>query len=106
MNAEFNVLAETPVELVEIVFIFRDLAEEVEGLLDEILANDLEDLVLLQCFSRDVERKTFGVDNTLDEVEILGDEIFTIVHNKNAADIKVDIVVLEDMSCRSTSRNF
>jgi hypothetical protein len=94
VNTELNVLAERLVKLVEIVLVFRDLAEKVEGLLDEVLANDLEDLVLLQGFSRDIERKIFRVDNTLDEVEILGNEIFTIVHDEHAADVKFDIIAL------------
>ncbi len=49
---------------------------------------------MLQGFSRNVERKILRVDDTLDEVEILGNEIFTIVHDENAADIKFDVVAL------------
>jgi len=59
VNTELNVFAKMFVELVEVLLVFRDLADEVEGLLDkdQVLADDLEDLVLLQGFSRDVERK-------------------------------------------------
>jgi len=94
MDTKLNVLAESLVELVEILLVFHDLADEVERLLDKVLADDLEDLVLLQGFSRDVERKILRVDNTLDEVEVFGDEIFTIVHDENTADVKLDVVAL------------
>ena len=47
--------AESFVELVEIVLVLRNLLEQVEALLDDILADDLENLVLLQCLLRDVE---------------------------------------------------
>ena len=94
MNSKLNILAESFVKLVEVVLVFRNLAEEVEGLLDKVLADDLEDLVLLQGFSRDVERKVLGVDDTLDKVEILGNNVFAIVHDKNTADVKFDVIAL------------
>ena len=53
MNPQLDVLAESFVELVEIVLVLRNLLEQVEALLDDILADDL---VLLQRLSRDVER--------------------------------------------------
>ena len=56
MNPQLDVLAESFVELVEIVLVLRNLLEQVEALLDDILADDLENLVLLQRLSRDVER--------------------------------------------------
>ena len=56
MNPQLDVLAESFVGLVEIVLVLRNLLEQVEALLDDILADDLEYLVLLQRLSRDVER--------------------------------------------------
>jgi len=94
MDTKLNVLAKNLVELVEILLVFHDLADEVERLLDKVLADDLENLVLLQGFSQDVERKILRVDNTLDEVEVFGDEIFAIVHDENTADVKFDVVAL------------
>lgn len=44
---------------------------------------------MLQNFTRDVRRR---VDDTLVEVEILGDEMFAVVHNKNAADVKLNAI--------------
>jgi hypothetical protein len=34
------------------------------------------------------------VDDTLDEVEVLGDEVLTVVHDEDTADVKLDVVAL------------
>ena len=94
VNAELDVLAERLVELVEVIFVLRDLGEEVHALLDEVLADDLEDLVLLEGLTRDVKREILGVDDTLDEVEVLGDEVLAVVHDEDAADVELDVVAL------------
>jgi hypothetical protein len=49
---------------------------------------------LLESFTRDVKRQVLGVDNTLDEVEVLGDEVLTVVHDENAANVEFDVVTL------------
>ncbi len=63
-----------------------DLADK-KRLLDEVLAYDLEDLVLLQCFLWDVEKKVVRVDNTL------GNDNFT-AQDENPADRKLDTIAL------------
>ena len=57
VNTKLDVLAESFVELGVVVLILGDLADEIHGLLDNVLANDLEDLVLLKSLARNVERK-------------------------------------------------
>ena len=94
MNTKLDVLAEGLVELVEVILVLGNLGEQVETLLDDVLADDLEDLVLLERLTRDVERKIFRVDDTLDEVEILGDEVLAIVHDEDTADVELDVVAL------------
>ena len=94
MNTKLNVFAESLVELGEVVLVFSNLANEVHRLLHKVLANDFEDLVLLQSLTGDVERKILGVDDTLDEVEVLGNEVLTVVHDENTADIEFDVVAL------------
>ena len=42
---------------------------------DEVFAIDLQDLVLLEGRTKDVEEEILKVDDTLDEVEVLGNEI-------------------------------
>ena len=94
MNTELEVFAEGLIELLEVVFVFSDLREQIHALLDDVLADDFEDLVLLKCLTRDVEGKIFGIDNTLNKVEPLGDEVLAVVHNEDTADVEFDIVAL------------
>ena len=94
VDTKLNILAERLVELVEVVLVLCDLGEKVHALLDEVLADDLEDLVLLKRLTGDVERQILGVDDTLDEVEVLGNEVFTVVHDEDTADVKLDVVAL------------
>ncbi len=69
MNTELDVLAERFVKLGEVILVFSNLAE-VHGLLDQVLANDLEDLVLLKGLTGDVEREILGVDDSFHEVKV------------------------------------
>lgn len=94
VNTELDVLAEGLVELVEVVFVLSNLADEVEGLLDKILADNLENLVLLEGFARDVQREILRVDDTLDEVEILRNEVLAVVHDEDTANVELDVVTL------------
>jgi hypothetical protein len=50
-----------------------------------VLADDLEDLVLLEGPTRSVEREILRVDDTLDEAGVLGDEILAVVQDEDAA---------------------
>ena len=108
MNTKLDVLAKCLVELGEVVFVFSNLADKVHSLLHKVLADDLEDFVLLQCLTGDVERKIFGVDDTLDEVEVLGNEVFTVIHDEYTADIEFDVVALllglEEIERSTTNR--
>jgi hypothetical protein len=94
VNTKLDVLAEGLVELGEIVFVFSNLTDKVHGLLHKVLADDLEDFVLLESLTRDVKRKILRVDDTLDEVEVLGNEVLTVVHDEYTADVEFDVVAL------------
>lgn len=59
MDTKLDVFAEGLIKLLEIVFVFSDLREQIHTLLDDVLADDFEDLVLLKCLARDVERQVF-----------------------------------------------
>ena len=72
VDTELDVLAEGRVELVELLLVLSDLVEELKGLLDDVLLDDLHDLVLLEGLTRQVEREILGVDNTLDEASHSG----------------------------------
>ena len=49
---------------------------------------------MLEHLTRDVEWQVFGVDDALDEVQVLGDELFTVVHDEDPADVQLDVVLL------------
>jgi hypothetical protein len=53
------------------------ITNKVHGLLHKVLADDLKDFVLLESLTGNVQRKIFG-DDTLDEVEVLGNEVLTV----------------------------
>ena len=94
MDTELDVLAEGLVEFGEVILVLGNFGEQVKALLDDVLADDLENLVLLQGFTRDVERKILRVYDALDEVEVFGDEVLAVVHDEDAADVELDVVAL------------
>jgi len=94
MDTKLDVFAEGLIEFFKVVFIFSNLREQIHALLDDVLADDFEDLVLLKCLTRDVERQVFRIDNTLDKVEVLWNEVLAVVHDEDTADVELDIVAL------------
>ncbi|GBE59228.1 hypothetical protein BOVATA_007210 [Babesia ovata] len=88
------VLAELLVELLEVLLLLSELGEQFEALLNEVLANDLKDLVLLENLTTDVKGKVLRVNDTLDETEPFGDQFFAVVHDEHAADVQLDVVLL------------
>merc|ERR1712061_878955 len=93
VDAQLEVLAELLVELLEVVLVLTDLLDQLHHLLDEVLPDHLEDLVLLEHFSGDVERQILRVDHTLDEVEVLGDELLAVVHDEDPPHVELDVVL-------------
>ena len=93
VDTKLDVLAEGRVELVELLTVLSDLVEELESLLDDVLADDLHDLVLLESLTRQVEGKVLGVDDTLDEAEPLGDQVSSIIGDEDTADVELDVVL-------------
>ena len=87
MDAELDVLVKCLVELVEVIFVLCDLSEEAHALLDEVLVDDLENLVLLEGLMRDIEREVLAVDDTLDDVEVLGDEVLAVVLHEDTVNV-------------------
>jgi len=94
VDTKLEVLRKGLIELIEVILVLRNLAEDVHALLNDVFADDLQNLILLESLTRDVQRQVLRINDTLDEVEVLGNEVFTIVHNKDAADIELDIVAL------------
>lgn len=94
MDAELEVLAELFVEFLEVLSVLADFLEELKTLLGDVLLDDLQDLVVLEILSADVEREVLGVDDTSDEAEILGDQFLAVVHDEDPPDVELDVVFL------------
>ncbi len=94
VDTELDVLAKGLVELGEGVLVLSDLGDHLHGLLDNVLPDDLQDLVLLQSLTRDVEWQILRVDDTLDEVEVLWDEVLAVVHDEDTTNVELDVVAL------------
>lgn len=48
----------------KVLLILLNFGEQFHALLDNVLPDDLQDLILLESLSRDVERKILRVDDT------------------------------------------
>ena len=94
MDAELEVLAELFVEFLEVLSVLADFLEELKTLLGDVLLNDLQDLVVLEILSADVEREVLGVDDTSNEAEVLGDQFLAVVHDEDSPDVELDVVFL------------
>jgi len=94
MDTELNVLAKGLPELVVIIFVLSDFTNEVKRLLDKILANDLQNLILLKSLTGNVKWKILRINDTLDKVKVLGDELLAVVHDEDTADVELDVVTL------------
>ncbi len=54
----------------------------------------LEDLGLLKHLARNVEGKVLRVHDALDEVEVLGNELLAVLHDEDAANVELDVVLV------------
>ena len=79
-----------------------ELADHVERLANELLLDGLEAGVLLQGLAADVQGQGVGVDDALDEREVLGQEFVELVGDEHAADVELErrslvVVVVEEV---------
>ena len=77
----------------DVVFI-ADLLDHVESFTDELLLDDLEELVLLEGFTGNVEGKIIGVDNALHKGQVLGHHVFEVIGDEDTSDVHLDEVDL------------
>ena len=94
LKTYLDVLAELLIEFLVVVGIFSQLTKEFHTLLDNVLPDDFQDFTLLKHLTRDVQWEIFRVYNTLDKVEVLGDDVLTVVHDEHSTYIQFDIVLL------------
>ena len=94
VNTKLEVFRELLVELLVVLLVLLDLSKHLKALLDDVLLYDLEDLILLEGLSGDVQREIFRVNNTLNEAEPLRDEFLAIVHDEDTTYLELDVVLL------------
>lgn len=93
VDSEFDVLTELLVEFVEAFFVFADFVEEFDGFFDQVLSDDLQDLVLLEGFSRNVQWQIFRVHDTFQEVQPFWHEFVAVVHDEHSSNVEFDGVL-------------
>eukprot|EP01137_Pigoraptor_chileana_P031203 Opistho-2@18675 len=74
-----------------LVLLVGDLLDHFKGLANKLLANDLEELVLLQGLTGHVQREIVRVDNAGHKVEVLGEHLLKLVRDEHTADIHLDV---------------
>ena len=94
MDAQLEVLGKGFIELGIVVLVFSDFGKHFEALFHNIFLDNLEDLVLLESLTGNVEGKILRVHNTLDKVKVLRNDLFTVVHDEHTADKQLDVVEL------------
>jgi len=62
-----------------VILVLGNLTGEIKQLFDKVLANDLQNLILLEGLTRHVKEKILRFDDTLDEVKVLWNEVLTFV---------------------------
>mmetsp|Transcript_13642 Transcript_13642/g.18068 ORF Transcript_13642/g.18068 Transcript_13642/m.18068 type:complete len:282 (+) Transcript_13642:988-1833(+) len=94
MDTKFEVLGESFVELLVLLFIFSKFIEKLNRFLHEVLLDHPQDLILLKSLTRNVERKVFRVDNALDKRKVFWHKILAVVHDEDTSYIELDRVAL------------
>eukprot|EP01084_Bolivina_argentea_P057153 104477_1 len=79
--------------LVELLVALRDVVEHGKRLADELLLDDLEDAALLEDLAGHVQGEIVAVHNTLDEVEVAGEQVTELVGDEHTADVEADVGV-------------
>ena len=69
--------------------VLQQLFQFALDLLFKVLRNDLEQMILLQGFTGDVQRQVGGIHQPLDKAEIVGQQIGAFVHDQHAVGIKL-----------------
>ena len=69
---------------------FRELANHVERLANELLLDRLQARVLLESFARHVQGERVRVDDALDEAQILGQQLVELVRDEDTADVQLE----------------
>ncbi|KAH3670932.1 hypothetical protein OGAPHI_000643 [Ogataea philodendri] len=94
VDTQLDVLGEGSVELVELLLVLSDLVESLNKLLDNVLSDNLQDLVLLQHLSGQVQWQVLRVNHTSDERKPFWNELLSLIGNEHSSDVQLDVVLL------------
>merc|ERR1719313_3141452 len=94
MDAKLQVLPKLLVKLLVVILLLTDLGEHLQALLHQILLDHTQNLVLLQCLTRDVQGQVLRVHYAFHKAEPLWDKLVAIVHNEDTTNVKLDVVAL------------
>lgn len=84
VDTELDGLSKLLEERLILVLVILEVLEELESLVDEVLADCVDDAILLEHLTGDVQRKIVAVDHALEEREPVGNNICTFVCDKPA----------------------
>jgi hypothetical protein len=81
------------VEFLVIFSIFNQFSDHIDTSLGDVLLDDLQDFIVLQELSGNVQGKIFRIDNSLNEVKIFWDQILAVIHNEDSSDVQFNVVL-------------
>ena len=70
-----------------------DLLDHIKSLSDQFLFDDLQEFVLLESFTRDIQWEIIRIDDTTNELKIFWHHIGEIIGNENTSDVHLNIVL-------------
>lgn len=94
VDSELQVLGELLVEGLVVLGVLGDLSDHLDALSGDVLLDHLQESVVLELFTGDVEGEVLGVDNSSDEGQPLGDELVGGVHDENSSDVELEVALL------------
>ncbi len=68
----------------------RQFRQQLQRAACERVAHRLDLLVLLQQFARDIQRQVAGIDDSLDEAQVQGQELLSVVHDEHAPYVELE----------------
>lgn len=85
-----------------IISLLIHLLQHVQNLSDQLLLDDLEEFVLLEVFTGDVQRKIIGINKTTNEGQVLREHVLEVISDEDTTDVQLDVlnglaVVLESI---------
>ncbi|KAL0403173.1 UNVERIFIED_CONTAM: hypothetical protein Sradi_1958100 [Sesamum radiatum] len=88
VDTQLQVLSESVIELVIVLFVLCNLVEHLNALFSQFFLITFRILFLLQHLTGDVKGQVIRIHNTFDKSKVLGNELFTVIHDEDPSDIE------------------